>query len=151
MLNLIQDMVAGQGLCVLATVSEDRPHCSLMAYALDASCREIYMATLRGTQKYENLQKNPRVSLLIDERERFPGRELPRGRALTVSGRYRGFDGPEEEATARERLLARHPGLQGFLSRPDAALLRVEIEAFLLLDGLTDAHRETLPPRPSEP
>ena len=65
----IQELLQANRTCVLATVSEGEPHCSLMSYATDDDCREIYMATHRDTKKYKNLTANPSVSLLIDTRE----------------------------------------------------------------------------------
>ena len=65
----IRELIQSGKTCVLATVSEGQPHCSLMSYAADENGREIYMATLRNTKKYKNLVVNPSVSLLIDSRE----------------------------------------------------------------------------------
>ncbi len=48
----------------------NEPHCSLMSYAVNEDCREIYMMTFRSTRKYENLLSNPVVSLLVDNRRR---------------------------------------------------------------------------------
>ena len=69
MLERMKAVVREKDICVLATVSGDKPHCSLMAYAADDDCREIYMVTHRKTNKYKNLKENPAVSLLIDTRE----------------------------------------------------------------------------------
>jgi len=69
MLEEMKALAKQKDICVLATVSDGNPHCSLMAYATDDDCREIYMITQKGTKKYKNLIKNPSVSLLIDTRE----------------------------------------------------------------------------------
>ena len=74
-LERMKAMVRDHDICVLATVAEGEPHCSLMAYVPDESCREIYMVTHRKTKKYRNLRANPAISLLIDTRESRSGRD----------------------------------------------------------------------------
>jgi general stress protein 26 len=51
----MKNIVKGNGLCVLATVSEGKPHCSLMSYITDEEAREIYLISHRQTKKYFNL------------------------------------------------------------------------------------------------
>jgi nitroimidazol reductase NimA-like FMN-containing flavoprotein (pyridoxamine 5'-phosphate oxidase superfamily) len=142
MLERMKALVREKDICVLATVSGGKPHCSLMAYVADDDCREIYMVTHRETSKYKNLKENPAVSLLIDTREErgaFPGVEA---RALTVSGVFQEIDEEEKRAGVHARLLDRHPNLGAFLDDSDAELLCIRVNSFLLLDGLTNAHYE---------
>jgi nitroimidazol reductase NimA-like FMN-containing flavoprotein (pyridoxamine 5'-phosphate oxidase superfamily) len=82
----IKEMISGNKFCVLATVGSGKPHCSLMSYAADENCLDIYMASLTRTKKYLNVMANPAVSLLIDTRkEGFHGQKGG-VRALTVTG-----------------------------------------------------------------
>ena len=69
MLKRMKKIVKDKDVCVLATVMDNVPHCSLMSYATDDDCREIYMMTHKQTKKYRNLLQNVKVSLLIDTRE----------------------------------------------------------------------------------
>ena len=142
MLEEMKRLVSERGICVLATVSEGKPHCSLMAYVSDAECREIYMVTHRDTKKYRNLVNNPLVSLLIDTRE-GPTRDSETV-ALTVDGLCRPIKAEAKKASVAAMLLDRHPHLKVFLDQPHAALLSIEITSFLLLDGLTEAHYQEL-------
>jgi nitroimidazol reductase NimA-like FMN-containing flavoprotein (pyridoxamine 5'-phosphate oxidase superfamily) len=119
MLERIKALVKEKDICVLATVSGDKPHCSLMAYVTDDDCREIYMVTQRESRKYENLMKNRSVSLLIDTREENLGSRRPEAKALTVSGTFKKINNKNKKFQVRSKL-------------------------FLLLDGLTDAHYETV-------
>jgi nitroimidazol reductase NimA-like FMN-containing flavoprotein (pyridoxamine 5'-phosphate oxidase superfamily) len=144
MIELMKKLAKEKDICVLATVSGENPHCSLMAYTTDDDCSEIYMATHRGTKKFKNLLENPSVSLLIDTREEHKGSRRPEAKAMTVSGAFQRLQNPQKEAWARARLLDRHPHLREFLAHPDAEVICVKIRSFLLLDGLTDAHFEEL-------
>jgi len=66
MLEKMKNIVRGNDLCVLATVFEGKPHCSLMYYISDEEGHEIYMVSNKQTKKYANLIENPTVSLPID-------------------------------------------------------------------------------------
>ena len=142
MIDEMRRLAREKDTCVLATVSRGKPHCSLMAYACDDGGTEIYMATLRETNKYRNLEENPFVSLLIDTREERPGTEGRETKAMTVSGIFERIEDDAKRAVVRDKLLARHPHLSQILDHPDADLLCIRITSFLLLNGLVEAHFE---------
>ena len=142
MLEEMKALAKQQDICVLATVSGDKPHCSLMAYAVADDCREIYMVTYRETSKYRNLMENPSVSLLIDTREEGAGSPGSAAKALTVSGLFQRIDDEDKRQYARARLLEKHPHLREFIDHPDAELLCIKVTSLLLLTGLTDSHYE---------
>ncbi|MCU0558712.1 MAG: pyridoxamine 5'-phosphate oxidase family protein [Desulfobacterales bacterium] len=130
-------LVREKNICVLATVSGNRPYCSLMAYASDADCTQIYLATYRATKKFRNLAGNAAVSLLIDSREKAPRSQA---QALTVEGTCAEVEDHADRACVRAFLLKAHPHMEAFLAHPECVLLHVRIESFLLLKGLSDAH-----------
>jgi nitroimidazol reductase NimA-like FMN-containing flavoprotein (pyridoxamine 5'-phosphate oxidase superfamily) len=141
-LEEMKRLAMGKTICVLATTAGNRPYCSLMAYATNEECTEIYMATHRSTRKFRNLVGNPAVSLMIDEREALP---RTRACALTVEGDCAPVEEPDRQRRIRERLLAVHPHLAEFLAHPDSAVLCVRLKSFLLLKGLSEAHHAELP------
>jgi nitroimidazol reductase NimA-like FMN-containing flavoprotein (pyridoxamine 5'-phosphate oxidase superfamily) len=145
MIELMKRLAKENDICVLATVSGEKPHCSLMAYTTDDDCGEIYMATHRGTKKFKNLMENPSVSLLIDTREEHKGSRRPEAKAMTVSGSFERLEDNQKKVWARARLLNRHPHFKEFMDHPDAEVICIKIRSFLLLDGLTDAHFEEIP------
>ncbi|MFO7568388.1 MAG: pyridoxamine 5'-phosphate oxidase family protein [Smithellaceae bacterium] len=137
----IKKLIADNKVCVLATVSEGRPHCSLMSYAHADDCREIYMVTQKGTKKYANLKQNRCVSLLIDSRKK---EEEGRTRALTVTGFFEEDLTENQKLQIRQNLLARHPDLTTFFNDANAEIILVKVSALQLLDGLTDAYFEEI-------
>ena len=142
MLTTMKALVKENDICVLATASADAvPHCSLMAYVCDEACREIYIATHRFTQKYNNLQQNPAVSLLIDSREINPRQQV---QALTVTGLYRPIDKEWKKEQVKTQLLHRHPYLIDFINHPDTAILGINLQSFLLLNGIAKSHFASL-------
>jgi len=144
MLEEMKALAKQKDICVLATVSGENPHCSLMAYATDDDCREIYMVTQKGTKKCKNLIKNPSVSLLIDTREERTSSRLPQAKALTIAGLFQKIDDEDKKRLARERLLERHPYLTGFIDQADTELICIRTTSFLLLNGLKEAHFEAV-------
>ena len=131
-------------MCVLATVADGVPHCSLMAYITNDDCSEIYMVTDKESRKYENLVGNPSVSLLMDTREEHTGARRPEAKALTVHGLFQEMADDDKAAAIRRSLLEKHPHLLTFFDRPHVGLFSIKITSFLLLDGLTDAHFEAI-------
>lgn len=103
---------------------------------------EFWLATLSQTRKYANLLENPSASLLLDDRGLAQG--LAQGQdgtptlALTVEAQHRPFADASEQERARAGLLARHPGLDGFLALPGALVIRLVAQRYQLLAGLTD-------------
>ena len=144
MIEKMKALVKRKDICVLATVSENNPHCSLMAYVTDNDCREIYMVTNRQSTKFRNLSANPSVSLLIDTREEHPGMQRPDAQALTVSGVYQEIQDETKKTRIRSKLLEKHPHIKNLMDMPDAEIFCVKVTSFLLLDGVSEAHFETL-------
>ena len=144
MIEKMKALVKRKDICVLATVSENSPHCSLMAYVTDNDCSEIYMVTNRQTTKFRNLAANPSVSLLIDTREEHSGAQRPNAQALTVSGVYQEILDNTKKTRVRKELLDKHPHIKELMDMQDAEILCVKVKSFLLLDGLSEAHFESL-------
>jgi nitroimidazol reductase NimA-like FMN-containing flavoprotein (pyridoxamine 5'-phosphate oxidase superfamily) len=139
MLKKIKKLVKDKDVCVLATVTDNLPHCSLMSYVPDRDCREIYMMTQTGTKKYRNLAANRKVSLLIDTREEDCGADRDRIKALTVSGVFSPIGDREKNRLIRRKLLKRHPQLAAFAADPDAEVFAVKVKSFQLLEGVKNA------------
>ena len=130
-------LVRKKNVCVLSTVSDNKPYCSLMAYITDGTCKEIYMVTHKNTTKFNNLQKNPSVSLLIDSRETQP---RANAQALTIDGVFIPLIDDNKRQNIRDRMLESFPHMKNFLHHPESEIIRVKINSFLLLDGLTESH-----------
>ena len=83
-----------KNMCVLTTLTGSKPYCSLMAYVTNNSCPEIYMVAHRQMRKYQNLIRNPDVSLLIDTRDTSPPSAA---RAMTVTGVFQKIKDPTKK------------------------------------------------------
>jgi nitroimidazol reductase NimA-like FMN-containing flavoprotein (pyridoxamine 5'-phosphate oxidase superfamily) len=136
MIEQMKDLAKQNNTCVMATITDRKPYCSLMAYVTNRDCTEVYMVTHRQTQKYQNLMENPAVSLLIDTRDTSPRSQA---RAMTFEGVYQKIRNLDKENKVRQKLLSAHPNFSEFLEHPEAEVLRIKIRSFLLLDGLTQS------------
>lgn len=133
----IKTLIQNRRHCVLATVADGRPYCSLMAYATDTDGTCFFMVTHHRTRKFKNITDNPRVSLLIDSR----GTSTPQ--ALTIEGAGEQITAEADIRTAEGLLLADHPGLADFIRHPEAVFLRVTADSAVFLNGLTDVYYES--------
>jgi nitroimidazol reductase NimA-like FMN-containing flavoprotein (pyridoxamine 5'-phosphate oxidase superfamily) len=137
MIEKIKNFIRKKNICVLSTISGDKPYCSLMAYITDADCEEIYMVTQKHTTKFNNLQINPWVSLLIDSRETQP---RSNAQALTINGIFVPLQDEGKKRKIRDNMLRSFPHMEDFIHHPDSELIRIKIDSFLLLKGLTESH-----------
>lgn len=137
------NMLKVQKMCVLATVADNIPHCSLMAYVTDERCRKVYMVTHKKTKKYANLLANPSVCLLVDTRLSHESSDRKHVQALTVNGTFE-LVVKEETASLRRRFITAHPHLQEFAEDDDAQFFAVKLQALQLLRNATDATYENL-------
>ena len=141
MLKEMKALAREKNICVLATITDRKPYCSLMAYVTDKTCTEMYMVTHKQSKKYQNLIVNPAVSLLIDTRDTSP---RSAARAMTVEGVFQEIKNPTKEKEVRRKLLSAHPHLNEFMQHPEAQVFQIKIKSFLLLNGLTQASFEVL-------
>lgn len=144
MIGKMKALVRRKDICVLATVSENSPRCSLMAYVTDNDGSELYMVTPRQSTKFRNLSANPTVSLLIDTREEHPGMKRADTQALTVSGVYQEIRDEAKKLRVRNKLLEQHPQIENLMGMPDTEIFCIKVTSFLFLNGVSEAHFETL-------
>lgn len=135
----MQAVIQAQDVCVLATISENSPHCSLMAYISDDEQRKLFMVTHKSTKKYANLINNPAASLLIDTRLS----DTPKSRedvwALTINGIFEEIKDVEDAANIRKRFVKKYAHLDEFAHHPDAVVFAIKLQSLQLLRSATEA------------
>jgi nitroimidazol reductase NimA-like FMN-containing flavoprotein (pyridoxamine 5'-phosphate oxidase superfamily) len=118
---------------VLATQGREGPHASLVAFAAEQGLRALVFATPRATRKYTNLEHDPRVALLVDDRSNQRS-DFQAATAVTVYGRA----GSLPKEGGREWLdlyLAKHPGLSEFASSPGCVLVRISVDRLSVVNS----------------
>ena len=144
MIEEMKFLVKNKKACVMATATDNNPHCSLMMYVTDDDCHEIYMVTSRKTKKFHNLSENPSVSLLIDTREEDYGSQNPMSRALTISGVFTQLGDENKKSKIRSEMASKHPNIRDLIKNPNSEIICIKIVSLLLLNGPTEAHFEML-------
>jgi putative heme iron utilization protein len=112
----------------LASLTSDgAPYASLVTTATAADNAPLLLLS-RLARHTENIRRDPRVSLLIDERS---GADPLSGARVSVAGRI----APTDDASAARRFLARHPSASGYATFADFGFWRVEVESAHLIAG----------------
>ena len=112
----------------LASVASDgRPYASLVTAATAADNAPVLLLS-RLARHTENILRDPRVSLLIDERSGADPLSVAR---VSLAGRI----APTDDAGAARRFLARHPSASGYASFADFGFWRIEVESAHLVAG----------------
>jgi putative heme iron utilization protein len=124
----------------LASLTADRaPYASLVTVATAADNSPLLLLS-RLARHTENIRRDPRVSLLIDERR---GADPLSGARVSIAGQI----APTDEASAKRRFLARHPSASGYATFADFGFWRVEIESAHLIAGfgsIVDIERDQI-------
>ena len=115
---------------VLATAWNNRPHVSLVAFALTPDRQGLLFATPKNTTKYQNIIRNSRVSLAIDNRENSTEDYLG-AEAFTLFGKAREVRQKAARTTLSAILTLKHPALKEFIEAPTTALILVKLERCL--------------------
>lgn len=124
-------------LAVLATQRNGQPHASLIAFTPLEGLRFLAFATYRTTLKYKSILDDPRVAILIEDREGDAIRHSDQKLFLTALGEA--IKTPAEDRQAHIMThLARHPNLEEFLISPDCEFVRVGIHAYQVVSGIDD-------------
>jgi len=140
--EIVQNLLNSQSLAVLSTQMSDRPYSNLIAFAATGDTKEILFATTRATRKYANLSTNPLVALLIDNRSNQET-DFGEASAVTVLGTAGEVLGPHRERYLK-LYLKKHPYLEEFVTAPTCALIRVEVEKYLMVTRFQEV-REIYP------
>lgn len=118
-------------LLAIATLRSDGwPQATMVSYANEDIL--IYFVVSRASQKFANIERDDRVSLVVGHDFNDPSGI----RALSIAARASEVRDPRQRARAIKLLLERHPGLQR-LERPEpghSAVMRANPQIITILD-----------------
>jgi heme iron utilization protein len=136
-LSLLRQQRSG----VLATNGRAYPYTSLISLVVSEDHKTLWFPTSRQSRKYENLLREPGVSILLDDRKNIE-QDIQAASALTVLGRAGEI--PLDQRAELDRLfLTRHPALTGFVADPKTALIGVTIEKYILVNRFQEVAEYT--------
>jgi len=135
--DTIRRVLERNHLAVLATQRNGQPHASLIAFTPLEGLRFLAFATYRNTLKHQSIRENPRVAVLIEDRE-GDDRRANRHLVLTAVGEAVSVPDSERQAYIAAHL-TRHPDLEGFLTSPDCEFVLVAVRAYQVVSDIDDA------------
>lgn len=131
---LVHEVLSSQGTGVLLTQGTDGPHGSVVAFLADDDLGRLAFVTPRGTNKLANIERHPRIALMVDTR-RGTRDDFENAVAIEAVG-----DAFVTEAAERERILARytakHPSLRTFAGSANIAVVAIEVINFVVVQKL---------------
>lgn len=120
-----------QPLAVLATQNGAAPYASLIAFAANEKLKYLLFATPKATRKYSNMQANPAVALLIDNRKNTT-EDIQEATTVTALGKVEHIE--DFERSIMEKIyLMKHPHLVDFLHSPKTAFLKIRVEKYIVV------------------
>lgn len=140
--QMLQELFAAQRSAVLSTTENGQPYLSLMAFATTSDLQYLLVATYRATRKYRNIEADPRVALLVDNRTNQPT-DTEQAMAVTALGAAKEV-GAAEKDRFLQIYLAKHPHLEKFVTSPECALIEVEVERYFVVSNFQEI-RELVP------
>lgn len=143
MLAKVTTILRENTLCVLCTESNENPHCSLMTYIMMDDLSFLYMVSTLESRKYRNLLANPRVSVLVDNRQHHGTAATENIVSVTFEGLFHPLTDSETHRV-KTNLANTHPELDEILKKPDCVIFGIQLKSFLLLDGPVDAYQGDL-------
>ena len=139
----LEKLFRNQRLGVLATQNDGQPYSSLVAFTPSKDLRWLYFATTRSTRKYAYLSRDPRVSMLIDNRSNEAS-DFKLAMAVTATGTAEEVQKSEREGLKTE-YLSKHPYLKEFVEAPTCAIIRVEVKTYFMVtqfQNVVEIHME---------
>jgi hypothetical protein len=112
-----------------------------MAFAASEDLQYMVIATYRNTRKYRNMQTDPWVALLVDNRANLPS-DPQQAIAVTALGQAEDV-GAAEKHLFLTLYLTRHPDLETFATSPDCALIKVKVDRYYVVSNFQEVREVT--------
>lgn len=140
----VQKLLESQGLGVLATSGPHGAHASLVAFAASRDLGSLILATPMTTRKYANLEHDPMVALLVDNRSNQRS-DCHAALAATGYGRAGAVQGQQRRAWL-ELYLEKHPHLVDFVQAPSCALVVISVVRYSVVRAFQQVSELVLSP-----
>ncbi|MFO7817007.1 MAG: pyridoxamine 5'-phosphate oxidase family protein [Desulfovibrionales bacterium] len=129
--NLLQSQLSG----VLATSSDGKPFCYLMAFLATGNLQSIFLAVREKSVKNKQVTNNSQTCFLIDNRQNNH-LDTIEASALSVHGRIY----PSRQSNLKKQFIARHPGLQSFVADSETNIMNLLVERYSLVSNFEDVY-----------
>lgn len=128
-IDTIKEMLINESFGVLATKGEDQCYTSLISFASSQDLKTIVFATPIGTKKFEIIEKNKKVSILIDNRSNNE-KSINDIIAITAMGSATILKKKEDIKKWSRLLINKHNYLDDFIHAKTSAIVMVDISKY---------------------
>jgi heme iron utilization protein len=131
-LEQLYRLVTSQQFAVLSSAQANgHPYASLIAFIAKDGLSQMAFCTLRETRKYANLIAEPRIALLIDNRQNKAS-DLENASAVTILGYTEEMHGQERESW-QSSFIKKHPLMIDFVKSSNCALMKVDVQKVFIV------------------
>lgn len=131
LVKTLKSLFVGQKLAALATEIDGHPFLNLVAFACSEDMKSLLFATYRETRKFRNISTNSNIAVLIDNRSNEEA-DFHKATAVTVMGSA-SVVAETELPVMKRTYLEKHPNLAEFLEAPECALVKVNVEKYVVV------------------
>ena len=128
--DTLNDLFKEQRFAVIATQINDEPYTNLVTFLIDKDFKKIYFPTSKNSKKFENISKNSKISILIDNRGNTPN-DINNAMAVTALGIAKEI----KSQKIYSNFLKKHPYLKNFVESSDSAMIEIKIEKYIIVDN----------------
>ncbi|OVE75793.1 hypothetical protein BVX98_06970 [bacterium F11] len=125
----IQALLIQEPYGVLCTQGRGQPYGSLVAFAVSGDLKYIYFATPVYTRKYRLIKENPRVSIVVDSRARYP-KDMSRVEAITATGTTVSLHSGSKRNWIAQLLGKHHPQLKEFFRSTSSMIVQLNVARY---------------------
>jgi general stress protein 26 len=126
----LEKLFKEQRFAVIATQDKNEPYTNLVSFLINDDYKKIYFPTSKKSKKFQNLLKNSKISILIDNRG-----NLPIDIKKTIVTTATGITKETKEKIVINKFLKKHPYLKDFLNSPNCAMIEISIEKYIVVDN----------------
>jgi hypothetical protein len=132
-LDQVGELLESQRVGVLATHYRNTPHQSLIAFIHSENLRDLFFVTPRYTRKVEAMASDPRVALIVDNRQNVES-DFDACIAVTAKGTVEELP-RQPRPPFLSRYLRKHPYLEEFVVSPSCCYYRIQVKSYTLVSS----------------
>ena len=132
----IRSIMKSQLFGVLTTLGESCPHSTIITFYAADDLKSIVFFTSRNTRKFENLLREKKVSLFVDNRTNRLV-DLQKTYGIEVKGEARETT-PEERQRYIKLFLTKYQEMVDFTQSPGNAMIKIDVRSFDIVHNFQD-------------
>ena len=129
--TMLRELLLSRFVGVLTTTDAAVPRPCLVGYVATPDLTTLVFVTPRQTRKFANIERNPAVAFLVDNRQNTVA-DVREAVAATAFGEARELLGAEREDHLPP-FVQRHPSLDEFARSPTSAMIGISVRSFELV------------------